>query len=273
VGRPLARYVSIYLRYGRVNLLRGVGFWVGGFYNRPPISPTPPHNSSKRTRTLHISQHKNHQKPILTSDMKQSNSSKRLDAGEEPRDMSEVFDKHPVTETNPFPPHALMELGFLGDRLPTKVTNYTSLSAVLTNISKTGTIMKACHGAGMNSFSYRHLKASLRDEGNDTLDQLELMAFQIYQDVIQQAIHDRAIEGWEEPVYYKGEEIGKIRRYSDRLLLAQAKRHIPEYRDDNGASSPSGQSTNVGVMVVNVPAVTAEEWQQKARKIVENKSK
>ena len=53
---------------------------------------------------------------------------------------------------------------------------------------------------------------------------------------IEKAIHDRAIDGWEEPKYSATGLVGTVRRYSDNLLLAYAKRHIPEYREGGGVA-------------------------------------
>ncbi|RNE91427.1 hypothetical protein EBL85_13610 [Marichromatium sp. AB32] len=41
-------------------------------------------------------------------------------------------------------------------------------------------------------------------------------------------IHRRAVEGYEEPVYQKGELVGTITRYSDRLLELRAKGLMPD---------------------------------------------
>jgi len=48
---------------------------------------------------------------------------------------------------------------------------------------------------------------------------------------IEEAIRTRAIDGWEETKYSNLGPIGTVTRYSDTLLLAYAKRHIPEYRE------------------------------------------
>jgi hypothetical protein len=37
-------------------------------------------------------------------------------------------------------------------------------------------------------------------------------------DAIEEEAHRRGVEGWEEPVYQGGEQVGEVRRYSDRLL-------------------------------------------------------
>lgn len=57
---------------------------------------------------------------------------------------------------------------------------------------------------------------------------------------IEEEITRRAIDGWEEPVFgmcknpdgsSTREKIGTVRKFSDTLLLALAKRHIPAYRE------------------------------------------
>lgn len=42
----------------------------------------------------------------------------------------------------------------------------------------------------------------------------------------------RAKEGWDEPVWYQGEQCGTVKKYSDTLLIVQLKARRPEkYRD------------------------------------------
>ena len=44
--------------------------------------------------------------------------------------------------------------------------------------------------------------------------------------------HRRAFEGYDEPVFYKGDEVGAVRKYSDVLAIFLLKAHRPErYRD------------------------------------------
>ncbi|MBA3033575.1 MAG: terminase [Gammaproteobacteria bacterium] len=50
-------------------------------------------------------------------------------------------------------------------------------------------------------------------------------------DAIEAEAHRRAVDGVEEPIFYKGVECGRVTRYSDPLLIALLKRHRPEYRD------------------------------------------
>lgn len=43
----------------------------------------------------------------------------------------------------------------------------------------------------------------------------------------------RAVEGWEEPVWHKGEMCGTVRKFSDTLLICLLKAHHPDkYREN-----------------------------------------
>ena len=48
---------------------------------------------------------------------------------------------------------------------------------------------------------------------------------------VESELHRRAVEGYEEPVYQRGEKVGTVRKYSDRLLELRIKSLIPAYRD------------------------------------------
>ncbi len=50
-------------------------------------------------------------------------------------------------------------------------------------------------------------------------------------DAIRAEIKRRAIDGWDEEVYQLGKFAGKVRKYSDVLLMFHAKMLMPEYRD------------------------------------------
>lgn len=41
-------------------------------------------------------------------------------------------------------------------------------------------------------------------------------------------VYRRGMEGWEEPVYQGGEQVGTVRKYSDVLLLANLNANAPE---------------------------------------------
>lgn len=62
-------------------------------------------------------------------------------------------------------------------------------------------------------------------------------------DIVRAEIHRRAVEGWDEPVFYKGRATGSIRKFSDTLLIFRAKALMPdEYRERQAIehSGPGG---------------------------------
>ena len=51
-------------------------------------------------------------------------------------------------------------------------------------------------------------------------------------DMLESEARRRAVDGFEEPVYYKGVQVGAVRKYSDRMLELLLKGHLPEkYKD------------------------------------------
>ena len=47
-------------------------------------------------------------------------------------------------------------------------------------------------------------------------------------DLLEHAARKRALEGWEEPVHYHGQEIGRVRRFSEELMLLFLRAERPE---------------------------------------------
>lgn len=44
----------------------------------------------------------------------------------------------------------------------------------------------------------------------------------------------RGVRGWKEPVWYRGQEVGSVRKYSDSCLIRYVQAHFPEFRDGRG---------------------------------------
>jgi hypothetical protein len=51
-------------------------------------------------------------------------------------------------------------------------------------------------------------------------------------DAIRDEVRRRAIEGWDESVYQRGQLVGHVRKFSDALLMMEAKRRDPSYREN-----------------------------------------
>lgn len=56
-------------------------------------------------------------------------------------------------------------------------------------------------------------------------------ALEVAGESLEAEAHRRAVEGVEEPIYYKGVECGRVRRYSDGLLALMLRARRPEYRE------------------------------------------
>lgn len=92
---------------------------------------------------------------------------------------------------------------------------------------------------------------------NSDLQAMELSAMQGYCELVKAAIHDRAINGVPRSVYFKGRVVGTEMHYSDTLLLALAKAHMPEFRDSVSVDA----NVKAGVLVVHT-SLDPEDWEK-----------
>ena len=76
------------------------------------------------------------------------------------------------------------------------------------------------------------ISAEKTDTGEIQFAFKEKEAFELYKaEQIVVEIQRRAIKGIDEPIYWKGKIVGYTRKFSDKLLLALAKRHIDGFKD------------------------------------------
>lgn len=57
----------------------------------------------------------------------------------------------------------------------------------------------------------------------------------------------RAVEGWEEPVWHKGEMCGTVRKFSDTLLICLLKAHHPDKYRENMKQTVEGGDKPVSI--------------------------
>lgn len=130
------------------------------------------------------------------------------------------------------------------DTNTTKVQVYKSKvkkDAFLRAFAQCGAITTSAQRAGISVTSYyawtnpKYYDGRFYDESFiERLDE----ALLVYQDKVRVEIDRRAIEGWEEPVFgsvgfkedRRTEQVGSVRKYSDRLLELRAKASLPEMR-------------------------------------------
>lgn len=119
-------------------------------------------------------------------------------------------------------------------------------------LAKFGQAMRACAYAGV-SFE----KVRLHRKANPDYEAAWQQAIEIWRESLESEALRRAIDGWDEPVYQKGELVGTIHRKSERLLELLLKANIPEKFREN--IKIEGNVTG-GVLVVPKP-LTHEEWE------------
>jgi len=76
-------------------------------------------------------------------------------------------------------------------------------------------------------------------------------------DILRAEIYRRAKEGWDEPLVSAGMRLGRVRKYSDTLLIFHSKMLMPEYRDKHQVevSGPGGAP----IQVQHLQQLTNEE--------------
>ena len=88
--------------------------------------------------------------------------------------------------------------------------------AFLARLAQDGDVSKAAEAAGVGRATvYEH-----RDQEPELCAQWD-EAIEIALDRLEAEVVRRGLEGWLEPVYYMGEAVGTVRKYSDTLLLAK----------------------------------------------------
>lgn len=87
------------------------------------------------------------------------------------------------------------------------------------HLARHGNVRLACKAARVSpQTAYRMRRASAR------FRQLWNAALVVARDQVEDVLADRAVNGWEEAVFYHGEEVARRRRYDARLLLAHLER-------------------------------------------------
>ena len=90
-------------------------------------------------------------------------------------------------------------------------------------LAQTGNVTWAAAAIGMTRAAALGLRAGDESLARQWDDALEIAA-----DALEAEARRRALEGWLEPVYYQGQRVGEVRKYSDRMLELLLKAQRPE---------------------------------------------
>jgi hypothetical protein len=113
-------------------------------------------------------------------------------------------------------------------------------------LEASGNVSASARRAGVGrATAYRHRQAE--PEFRSGWDQ----AIETAMDDLEAEARRRAVDGWDEPVFFKGEVCGHIRRYSDALIMFLLKAYRPEFRDNYRVEHSGDTTTTVRVTYVN----------------------
>jgi hypothetical protein len=117
----------------------------------------------------------------------------------------------------------------------------------LAALGRTATVTEACDAAGIErSTAYRW-----RESSPAVVKAWDAAVARVVDRLEAEAVR-RAADGWEEPVYQQGREVGRVLKFSDRMLELLLKRHKPEFRD-KAAVELSGPNGGAVPLTVTVP--------------------
>lgn len=100
------------------------------------------------------------------------------------------------------------------ERREEQVRTTAAKATFLEQFVASGTITAACRASSVGRTTHYDWLAS-DPEYAERFKQAEVQAI----DVLESEARRRALVGVDEPVYYKGEVVGKVRKYSDTLLM------------------------------------------------------
>ena len=123
-----------------------------------------------------------------------------------------------------------------------------------------GVISHAACAAGVTRQTVHNWRQPAAGEEMSAFGRAFLMADEMRIERVEAEMHRRAIEGWEEPVFYRGRQVGTIRRFDSKLLEVLAKAGKPQKYRENVKVDATLSSGGVLFMPASTEMATAEEW-------------
>jgi len=112
-----------------------------------------------------------------------------------------------------------------------KLTQADKKAAFLKIFPEMGTIELAAKQSGISRKTVYNWLASDKNF-KKRFDKVRPVAKEVYVGTLEQEAHRRAVEGVLEPVFYQGELVDHVRKFSDVLLIVLLKANAPEkYRE------------------------------------------
>lgn len=128
-------------------------------------------------------------------------------------------------------------------------------------LAQTGRVQSAADAAGIHrstAFLHRKQDSEFAEKYTDALER--------FRDRLEAEMFRRGVEGWDEPVFYRGEratdggEPAVIRKFSDRMLELLARGNMPDkYRENVKVDA---DVTQTGVLAVTGEAPDVDAWME-----------
>lgn len=111
---------------------------------------------------------------------------------------------------------------------PNRVPDTAAREKFLAQLAAGWSATKAAAATGIAKQRYYELR-----KADETFAAAWEQAYDAGTDRWRDAIRERGLDGWDEPVYQGGKQVGTVRKFSDTLLLLEMKRRDPAYRDNH----------------------------------------
>lgn len=139
--------------------------------------------------------------------------------------------------------------------------------AFLAALSATCSVTRACEAVGISrqtAYEWRELDIQFSRQWEE--------AKLIGAEALEDEMVRRAKEGYDQPVYYKGQAVGTIRKYSDTLLIFALKGAMPyKYGNDKPdiqfISAINGKAKNEDEMNEKIAAIIEKATQRRQQRL------
>lgn len=126
------------------------------------------------------------------------------------------------------------------------------LTAFCAALAETCNVGKACAAVSIA----RQTAYQWRNDDPDFADAWD-RAMKVGLSALEDEAHRRGFEGTDEPVFYLGEKVGAVRKYSDTLSIFLLKAHAPEKYRENSRVELAGKLTIDNMTVEEMEAELA----------------
>lgn len=132
------------------------------------------------------------------------------------------------------------------------------LRVFLEELAKSGCVSSSAERAGYSDTTFLYKVRKQDEEFAEAWAEAE----EAGTDILLGEARRRAVEGVDEPVFYKGEVVGYKRNYSDSMLMFLIKGKRPEFRDR--AQTDVKIDANLGVAFLPTSPKSVEDWEKNA---------